>query len=76
VRLSRNGACSLGQERSRSATKLLDFLENPSRKTKKLSRSDGVREARKGAPTNRAGTPMREYLTEHAVIAKPFYCDF
>jgi hypothetical protein len=65
------GACSLGQGRYRSATKLFAFLENPNRKTKKWSRFDGVREARKGAPTNRAGTPIGGYLTEHAVIAKP-----
>jgi hypothetical protein len=67
------GARSLGQERSRRAIKLLDFLENPNRKTKKRSRFDGGRKARKGAPTNRAGTPIGDYLTEHAVIAKPFY---
>jgi hypothetical protein len=51
------GARSLGQERLPYAIKLFDFLENPSRKTKKWSRFDGVREARKGAPTNWAGTP-------------------
>jgi hypothetical protein len=53
-----NGACSLGQERLLLAIKLFDFLENPGRETKKWSRFDGVEEARKGAPTNWAGTPI------------------
>jgi hypothetical protein len=39
-------------------TKSFSFLDNPNRKTKKRSHLDGHRKARKGAPTDWAGTPM------------------